>query len=109
TPRTLVTEIFAPTHPDGRLPLIVFGHGYAVTPAPYTPLLRAWARAGFVVAAPIFPLENANAPGGPNEADLVNQPRDMSFVISSLLSLDARRSGYLAGRLDRRAIAVSGQ
>jgi predicted dienelactone hydrolase len=49
-------------------PLIVFGHGFAVTPRPYSQLLRAWARAGYVVAAPVFPLENANAPGGPDEA-----------------------------------------
>jgi hypothetical protein len=61
---------------------VIFGHGFAVTPGIYTPLLQYWARAGYVVAAPIFPLGNANAPGGPNESDLVNQPRDMSFVIT---------------------------
>ena len=77
----------------GPFPLIVFGHGFAVTPAPYAALLRAWARAGYVVAAPVFPLGNANAPGGPNERDLVNQPRDMSFVITRIWRPAAARSG----------------
>jgi fermentation-respiration switch protein FrsA (DUF1100 family) len=103
-PRRLVTIVRFPTGASGPFPLIVFGHGFAVTPRPYAALLEAWARAGYVVAAPVFPLENAGAPGGPNESDLVNQPRDMSVVISGML---AARS--FAGLLDRRAIAVSGQ
>ena len=70
----------------GSFPLVVFGHGFAVTPQLYRRMLVAWARAGYVVAAPVFPLENANAPGGPDESDLVNQPADMSLVISRLLA-----------------------
>jgi dienelactone hydrolase len=89
----------------GPFPLVVFGHGFAVTPATYHRLLHAWAQAGYVVAAPVFPLENAHAPGGPNESDLVNQPRDMRFVISTLL----RSRGPFAGLIDPRAVAVAGQ
>jgi fermentation-respiration switch protein FrsA (DUF1100 family) len=103
-PRRLVTIVRYPTGASGPFPLIVFGHGFAVTPRPYAALLEAWARGGYVVAAPVFPLENARAPGGPNESDLVNQPRDMSFVISAMLG-----AGSFAGLLDRHAIAVSGQ
>jgi dienelactone hydrolase len=88
----------------GRFPLIVFGHGFAVTPAIYGRLLTAWARAGYVVAAPLFPLENATAPGGPNEADIVNQPADVSFVITEML-----RSSSFHRRLNPRAIGVTGQ
>jgi dienelactone hydrolase len=98
-----------PVHGVERFPLIVFGHGFAVTPQPYAPLLRAWAGAGYVVAAPIFPLENANAPGGPNESDLVNQPGDMSFVITRLLSASSARRGLLAGLINPRQVAVAGQ
>src|SRR6185437_1597087 len=65
--------------------------------------------AGYVVAAPIFPLGNAHAPGGPNESDIVNQPRDMSYVISRMLGLDAGHRGLFAGLIDRPEIAVSGQ
>jgi dienelactone hydrolase len=95
--------------PAGPFPLIVFGHGYAVTPEPYTPLLEAWTKAGFVVAAPVFPLENANAPGGPNEQDLPNQPRDMSLVISSMIATSEQSPGPLAGVVNPRQVAVSGQ
>ena len=123
-PRTLVTVIrypalgpssrvelpnAPPARFEGRFPLVIFGHGFAVTPAPYARLLQAWARAGYVVAAPIFPLGNANAPGGPNESDIVNQPRDMSFVISQMLTASAQRRGPLAGLIDPNKIAVSGQ
>jgi dienelactone hydrolase len=124
SPRTLVTVIrypaagpvsgvdvpgAPPARAAGQFPLVIFGHGYAVTPGPYATLLQAWARAGYVVAAPIFPLGNANAPGGPNESDIVNQPRDMSFVISRMQALSAGHSGLFAGLLDDHEIAVSGQ
>ena len=106
--RRLVTIVRFP-EARGRFPLIVFGHGFAVSPAPYSALLRAWARDGYVVAAPVFPFGNADAPGGPNERDLVNQPRDMSFVITRMLADGGARSGPLARRIDPRKIAVSGQ
>ena len=92
---------------DGPFPLVVFAHGFAVTPALYAHLLQSWARAGYVVAAPVFPLENANAPGGPDESDLINQPADMRFVISRLLAASAG-SGPLAGLIDPARIAVAG-
>jgi dienelactone hydrolase len=123
-PRTLVTVIrypaqgprsgvdlrnAPPVRTAGRFPLVIFGHGFAVTPAPYARLLQAWARAGYVVAAPIFPLGNANAPGGPNESDIVNQPRDMSFVITQMLELDGTPHRFFQGLIAPHEIAVSGQ
>lgn len=100
-PRPLVTIVRYPLS-AGAHPLIVFAHGFALTPAPYSRLLRAWAEAGFVVAAPVFPLENAHAPGGPRESDLVNEPRDISVVIDRLLA------GALGARIDSAKIAVAG-
>jgi predicted dienelactone hydrolase len=94
---------------DGPFPLVIFGHGFGVTPELYARLLQAWARAGYVVAAPVFPLENANAPGGPDESDLSNQPADMRFVISRLLAASAASSGPLAGLVDPTRIAATGQ
>ena len=70
--------------------------------------LDAWARAGYVVAAPVFPLENANAPGGPDEPDIVNQPTDMSFVITQLLASARAPTGLLSGLIDPAHIAVAG-
>lgn len=106
-PRPLETVVRYPAT-GGSYPLIVFGHGFTLTPASYDSLLRAWAQAGYVVAAPVFPLENANAPGGPTEADLVNQPRDMSVVISKLLALNGRPTSVLGGKIDPSRIAVAG-
>jgi dienelactone hydrolase len=93
----------------GAWPLVVFGHGFATTPFLYRRLLQAWAAAGYVVAAPLFPLSNANAPGGPDENDILNQPRDMSFVIASLLAASASPDSPLHGLIDRTRIAVAGQ
>jgi len=86
----------------------VFGHGYTLTPARYVRLLRAWTEAGYVVAAPVFPLENADAPGGPTESDLINQPQDLSFVVGRLLALNARRNGVLYEKIDPTRIAIAG-
>jgi dienelactone hydrolase len=122
-PRTLYTEVRYPAlapqggtdllnapaaRADGPFPLVVFGHGFAVTPALYAGLLQSWARAGYVVAAPVFPLENADAPDGPDESDLVNQPADMRFVISRMLAASLG-AGPLAGLIDPKRIAVAGQ
>ena len=93
----------------GPWPLVVFGHGFATTPFRYLRLLRAWTAAGYLVAAPLFPLGNANAPGGPEENDIVNQPRDMSFVITRLLAASASPSNPLHGLVDPTRIAVAGQ
>jgi dienelactone hydrolase len=101
-PRVLRTLLRYPLGAGCPCPLVVFGHGFAVTPAPYAALLRSWVRAGFVVAAPVFPIENADAPGGPNEADLVNQPRDISFVITQLTARYPRL-------IDPRRVAAAGQ
>lgn len=121
-PRTLLTEIrypavgssdatdvrdAPPARSDGPFPLIVFGHGFDMAPARYARLLQYWARAGYVVAAPAFPGENPAAPGGPNEADLVNQPGDMRFMISRMLA-ESAGSGPLAGLIDPKRIAVAG-
>jgi dienelactone hydrolase len=87
----------------------VFGHGFNVTPALYSRLLHAWARAGYVVVAPAFPLESPSAPGGPNESDLTNQPADIRFVISRMLASSRLGSDPLAGMIDPSRIAVTGQ
>jgi dienelactone hydrolase len=122
-PRTLVTFVrypavgppsasdepgLSPDRAGGPYPLIVFGHGFRVTPGIYGRLLRSWAAAGYVVASPVFPLENANAPGGPDETDLVNQPEDIGFVVTRLLAENRSAAGPLRGMIDPRRIAVAG-
>src|SRR5262249_55415382 len=122
-PRTLITYVrypavgtpsqsdvldATPARAEGPYPLVVFAHGFAVTPQPYARLLQSWARAGYVVAAPVSPLASANPPGGPNEADVVNQPADVSFVISSMLAQGRSAASPFANLIDPAPIAVAG-
>jgi dienelactone hydrolase len=109
--RPVTTYLWYPPAADGNgpWPLVVFGHGFATTPFLYRRLLRAWAAAGYLVAAPVFALENADAPGGPDENDIVNQPRDMSFLITQLLAASASPESPLYGLVYRARIAVAGQ
>ena len=103
---TGAAELANGTPAHGPWPLVIFAHGYNVTPATYGHLLHAWAAAGFVVAAPAFPLETA---GGPlDENDLNNEPRDVSFVISSILARAQASSGTLAGLISPNRIAMTG-
>jgi dienelactone hydrolase len=106
--RTLVTTIVSPTGQGGPFPLVVFSHGFTATPADYLPLLRQWAAAGYVVAAPAFPLTNGHAPGGPTQNDVVNQPSDVSFVITSVLALNNDPTSPLHGLVDGTRIGVAG-
>ena len=110
-PRPVTTRFWYPPARDGSgpFPLVVFGHGFASTPLWYRRLLHAWAACGYVVAAPVFPLGNAHARGGPNESDIVNQPRDMSFVITQVLAASASPDSAFSGLVDPEQVAVAGQ
>ncbi|MGY1604695.1 alpha/beta hydrolase family protein [Geodermatophilus sp. SYSU D00815] len=104
--RVLPTTLYWPETGDGPFPLVVFSHGLDGTPASFYPLLQTWAAAGFVVAAPLFPLTSAGSPGVVE--DVVNQPADVSFVISSVLELASTPGDELADRVDADRIAVAG-
>jgi dipeptidyl aminopeptidase/acylaminoacyl peptidase len=91
----------------GLFPLVVFAPGYLQCDGSYRFLLHAWASAGYVVAAVEFPRTNCRA-SSPDEADLVNQPRDVAHVIRRLLALSGRPHGVLSGLVDPAAIAVAG-
>jgi len=131
TSRTLVTEIryptalvsngsteiagAAPVAQSGGYPMVVFAHGYDVTPDTYAPLLDAWASAGFVVVAPIFPDENqaeVAAQGGANtEDDVINEPGDLAFVTREVLQDSLSPSSscpVLDGLLNPSEIALAG-
>ena len=69
---------------------------------------RGWASQGFVVAAPLFPLSNGNVSGGPDAGDVVNQPEDMSYVISSVVVDSQLQSGTLSGLVNAHEIGAAG-
>jgi dienelactone hydrolase len=102
------TDGATPEKAGGPYPLIVFGHGLGGTPQGYMNVLAGWAAQGFVVAAPLFPLSNGNVAGGPDAGDVVNQPKDMSYVISSVLADSRSPSGPLSGLVDAKEIGAAG-
>lgn len=107
--RRFDAEVRYPVGPLGPFPVVIFGHGFNDTPDVYASLLDAWARAGYVVVAPIFPLENTNAPGGATRQDLGNQPGDISLVISELENPLTPGVEKVSRLSDLSRIAVSGQ
>ena len=113
--RTLVTSIWYPSgsgssDQSGRAPypLIVFAHGLGGSPEVYQALLSAWAAAGYVVAAPLFPLSSSETHGGPDGGDIGNQPADMSFVIGQVLKASSTPGGPLSGLVDPDEIGAAG-
>ncbi len=105
--RTLVTEVYVP-HGRGRFPLVVFAHGNAGNPGKLTHLLSAWARAGYVVVAPTFPLTNDLGGAKAIPGDFVNQPQDIRFVLDRVLRANRMASSPLHHRIDPRHIGLAG-
>jgi alpha-beta hydrolase superfamily lysophospholipase len=97
-----------PAADAGPFPLIEFSHGFTASGPAYTLLLRQFAAAGYVVAAPTFPLSSGGSPGGPNVNDYRNQPADVSFVISEMLRLNDDASSPLQGLIDPDNVAAAG-
>ncbi|HSR84095.1 MAG TPA: hypothetical protein VLM11_07945 [Streptosporangiaceae bacterium] len=90
-----------------QFPLITFAPGYRQCAASYNDLLREWASAGYVVAAVNFPRTNCHDVN-PDEADLVNQPADLAFVIQQLRKLSGLPAGRLSGVISATRVAVAG-
>jgi predicted dienelactone hydrolase len=118
--RAITTTIYYPTsvapsqqdpkpHPaTGPFPLVVFAHGYAIDAAAYAPLLRDLATGGFVVAAPDFPGTSTAHAGSAIRSDSLQQPGDISFVITSILDLSAQ-PGVFSNVVNPNAVGDSGQ
>jgi dienelactone hydrolase len=106
--RTLLTTIYLPEGAEPR-PLIVFSHGIVGHPDKFTNLLSAWARAGYVVAAPAFPTTNDRVPGAPrNFTAASGQPADVSFVLDRVLELAGDPQSRLHDRIDADRIGAGG-
>ncbi len=99
--RALPTTLWIPAG-TGRVPLVVFASGFDVGPPTYARFCATLASAGYLVAAPAFPLEDP-ALGFPlSRTDLPDEATDVSFVITQLLE------GSLAGRIAPGEVAVVG-
>ena len=93
----------------GGFPLLVFAPGFMQCGGPYSHLLRAWASAGYVVAVVNFPRTDCRIGAQAYEPDLINQPADMTYVLSRLLALNAQPHDPFSGLLNRHEIAAAGQ
>jgi len=107
--RTLRTLIWQPATRT-PLPLFIMAHGFDNLPEAFETLASTIAAAGFVVAAPAFPVTNHNAPGPAvtKLGDAGHQPADISFVITQILAANATAGDALQGRISADDIAVLG-
>ncbi len=110
--RSLLTVVRWPILPSGskpeKFPLIVFAPGYMQCDSPYRPLLLSIASAGYVVAAVNFPRTDCHAGPSLRRADLINEPHDLSYAITKLISLSAAGTGTLSGLIDPKEIGAYG-
>lgn len=115
-PRALVVQSWYPAGSPagsaparGPFPLLLFAPGFQQCAGPYGDLLTAWASAGYVVAAVDFPHSDCRAGAAATEADMINQPGDMSYVLTRLLAMSGRPGNVLSGLIDNHRLAAAGQ
>lgn len=110
TPTRSLRVVFWEPEGGERLPLLILAHGFGGLPEKFDAFARSVAAAGYYVAAPAFPLTNENAPGGHEQglSDYLNQPGDVSFVLTQLLAANADRADPLFARIDPERVALLG-
>ncbi len=90
---------------DGVFPRIIASHGVTSTGAAIAALVEPWVRAGYIVAAPSFPL--GSGPGA-DISDLPNQLGDVNFVVASMRKLADAPTQLLVGHLAPGCLALAG-
>jgi predicted dienelactone hydrolase len=106
--RQLKGELWRPQNLRHPGPLVVYSHGFMSFHREGLYLQRFLASHGYTVVAVDYPLTSFFAPGRPLITDVVNQPGDVSFVISTLLERNDDPADVLHGTIDPRRIAVAG-
>lgn len=117
TERTLVTLLWyaptplrAPACRGSRCGLVLLAHGFGGRTSRFDGVARRLAAAGYIVAAPAFPLTNQDTPGGHRNglSDVVEQPKDLSAVIDGILAAARSPSDLLYERIDGERIGAVG-
>jgi predicted dienelactone hydrolase len=96
----------APDTTDGPYPLVVFSHGFSLSPIVYATLLEHVASHGYVVVAPEHNEGFDGSLTGFSE-ELIDRPTDVRLTIDEAESLGAS-DGPLAGMIDTDHVAVVG-
>lgn len=89
-------------------PLVIYSHGFMSFRANGAYLAKHLASHGYFVVAANFPLTHFGAAGGPQIADVVNQPGDVSFLIDRLITWSSDPENRYFGCIDRERIAAVG-
>lgn len=102
--RVLKGKIWRPEGMQTSGPLLVYSHGFMSFHQEGLYLVRFLASHGYTVVAMNFPLTNFFAPGKPLISDVVNQPGDVSFLISTLLKRNADANDVLHNTIDEKKL-----
>jgi hypothetical protein len=97
-----------PDRAHGPYPLVVFVHGFAVDPTFYAALLQRIASAGYVVAAPTYPILSGWPWGPSDQVGWEDLYPDTHFATTSILDLSSGGDPILGGLVDGSRIAVAG-
>lgn len=71
--------------------------------------LSVWASAGYVVAAPDYPLSHTGVPGGTDYSESPAQAHDVAFVIDQISALAHGGDDILSRRLISDSVGIAGQ
>lgn len=108
--RALLVRVTAPTAMRGRLPVILFSHGAALSRATYAPLADWWARQGFVVLQPDHEdaVVDGFPPATPPSAQLWRTRIEDMIRLSHALDIVEAQVPALHGHLDGQRIVAAG-
>lgn len=112
--RVLQTRVWFPLDKSGNAvaeglhPLVIHSHGFSSDNREGGHIGRHLASYGYVVMSATYPLTSMRAPGGPNIADVLNQPGDVSFLISMALKWNHATGHMFHERIDETRIAATG-
>lgn len=112
--RELLTAVWFPLADNGsdvaagQHPLIVHSHGFSSNRREGDYLARQLASQGYMVLSADFPLTHMQAPGGPQFADVLNQPGDVSFLIGMALKWNQAHGHMFHQRIDADRIGAMG-
>ena len=105
--RVLPTQIRLPATRTPE-PMIVMAHGLDGDPDALGTLADTWARAGYVVVAPMFPVTVKDEGGRSLPSETALQSGDLRFVLDRMLEGNRRRTGPWFRRIDPAHLGAAG-